>query len=631
MARAHPMWLYSDSKDETRINAAELSEKELLDEVRRLTHFSQEDSTPLISSHIPFDVDHPPTENLINLDYAQDLPNDTSERGDSSVPVGFHTEGNTSSEAEHDDPINPEAILIDLKSATDDISDTAASMNDDDADHAAFVDAAAEEAEALPSKRSSGGFADEDDLWDLDEDFIEPPPKKSKTGAAPSDLAAYEASAPATIPVAQMSTVSSLSKGKNIPSTDAAAAPPSGKPRAVISSLESFASHYASLEVDKAQLQKEVESSSSKLEGAIKIVAEARTEIDTLKEELKELKQRLKDEEAAKFTAEARALEKDELLRQSSLALLRAADIPVEALDKVPSNSPSNALSMTLASHQLVQDLLQKGKGAMARIHSMIFPKISQDKTLGQLIDAFAVNTREVIEVYPVPSFVDDSSSALPESDRLQRMRDRVTQMERDMRNTYALAAIVNKKNELAADTERYTLSELHKAAESLNFIALNKAEENKRIQERVHALTQLSSTDVVFWREQAKASTVAKFQDRVQQVHRFFDKVYKALRVIWKTMFPLNAVPPTLLTLMSEFSNARKIRDLVRAQVFAGATFTLSLVLARYPLANLLSIAKATGDLELLYPKVLLPANMIVDKLEHDSKTPEERETPHE
>jgi hypothetical protein len=59
---------------------------------------------------------------------------------------------------------------------------------------------------------------------------------------------------------------------------------------------------------------------------------------------------------------------------------------------------------MTLASHQLAQDLLQKGKGAMARIHSMIFPKISQDKTLGQLIDAFAVNTREVIEVFKCTS-----------------------------------------------------------------------------------------------------------------------------------------------------------------------------------------------------------------------------------
>ena len=62
MVRAHPMWLYSGPKDETRINIAELSEKELLDEVRRLTHFSQEDSIPLISSHPPFDADHPPME-----------------------------------------------------------------------------------------------------------------------------------------------------------------------------------------------------------------------------------------------------------------------------------------------------------------------------------------------------------------------------------------------------------------------------------------------------------------------------------------------------------------------------------------------------------------------------------------
>jgi hypothetical protein len=55
---------------------------------------------------------------------------------------------------------------------------------------------------------------------------------------------------------------------------------------------------------------------------------------------------------------------------------------------------------MTLGSHQLFQDLLQKGKGSMTRMHSMIFPKIDQNKTLGQLIDAFAINTREVLEVF---------------------------------------------------------------------------------------------------------------------------------------------------------------------------------------------------------------------------------------
>ncbi|KAK1697292.1 hypothetical protein QYE76_013989 [Lolium multiflorum] len=451
---------------------------------------------------------------------------------------------------------------------------------------------AAEETRAPPTKRSIGGFADEDDLLDIGSDLML------------SRQAASEASAPKAAPAAQASTASSLSKGKDAPA--AASAPPSDL-RGVISSLEAFASQFTSLEADKVRLQEEAKSSSSKLDGAIKKAAIARQEVDSLKDELSKLKERLKEEEA-------RAAEKDELLRQSALALLEAASIPATALDKVPSNSPANGVSMVLATHQLTRELLDKGKGALARMHSMIFPKIKQEKTLGQLIDAFAVDTKEVIEVFPVPSFVDDSSGVLPEGDRIQRMKDRITQMEKDLRSTYALAAIVNKKSEIAADVERYALTELHKATESLNFIALNRAEENKRIHERVNALTQLSSAEEIFWREHSKASADAQFQDRVQQVHHFFDKCYKAMRVVWKTMFPLNAVPPTLLALMYEFGNAKKIRDLVRAQVFAGARFTLALVLARYPSASLLSIANATGDLEALYPRVLLPANIIVD-----------------
>ncbi|KAK1618377.1 hypothetical protein QYE76_023894 [Lolium multiflorum] len=401
---------------------------------------------------------------------------------------------------------------------------------------------AAEETRAPPTKRSIGGFADEDDLLDIDDDFIEPPPKRVRPDAVSPTAAASEASAPKTAPTAQASTASSLSKGKDAPA--AAAAPPSDL-RGVISSLEAFASQFTSLEADKIRLQEEAKSSSSKLDGAIKKAAIARQEVDSLKEEMDKLKERLKEEEA-------RAAEKDELLRQSALALLEAASIPATALDKVPGNSPANGVSMVLATHQLSRELLDKGKGALARMHSMIFPKAKQEKTL--LIDAFAVDTKEVIEVFkrtsrtygallafqlmmgygfkadieemtkelpkekdgrlvfPVSSFVDDSSGVLPEGDRVQRMKDRITQMEKDLRSTYALAAIVNKKGEIAADVERYALTELHKATESLNC---------------------------------------------------------------------------------------------------------------------LLSIANATGDLEALYSKVLLPANIVVDRLEEDSRVPEERGTP--
>jgi hypothetical protein len=59
MSRAHQMWSYYGSKDVTRINAAELSEKEILDEVRRLTHFIQEDSIPLVTLQDPYELHHP--------------------------------------------------------------------------------------------------------------------------------------------------------------------------------------------------------------------------------------------------------------------------------------------------------------------------------------------------------------------------------------------------------------------------------------------------------------------------------------------------------------------------------------------------------------------------------------------
>jgi hypothetical protein len=40
-------------------------------------------------------------------------------------------------------------------------------VRDDDADRDAFIDAAVEETRASPMKRSTGGFADEDDLFDM--------------------------------------------------------------------------------------------------------------------------------------------------------------------------------------------------------------------------------------------------------------------------------------------------------------------------------------------------------------------------------------------------------------------------------------------------------------------------------
>jgi hypothetical protein len=157
--------------------------------------------------------------------------------------------------------------------------------------------------------------------------------------------------------------------------------------------------------------------------------------------------------------------------------------------------------------------------------------------------------------------------------------------------------------------------------------IALNLSEENQRVHERVSALTNLACFDEVFWRNQSKAAIVAKFQDRVQQVHRFFDKCYTGLKMIWKTMFPLNETSSTLLTLMSKFSNVKKIQSLIRSQFIAGAETAFALVLLRHPSTNLMAIANADGNVGHLFAKAKIPAAIAIERLEDSSKVGDEVE----
>ena len=59
----------------------------------------------------------------------------------------------------------------------------------------------------------------------------------------------------------------------------------------------------------------------------------------------------------------------------------------------------SDALSLATDANIQVLGLLQKTKGALSRLFSMIFPKIKQDKTLGEMADAFSIDPSEPIEV----------------------------------------------------------------------------------------------------------------------------------------------------------------------------------------------------------------------------------------
>lgn len=85
--------------------------------------------------------------------------------------------------------------------------------------------------------------------------------------------------------------------------------------------------------------------------------------------------------------------------------------------------------------------------------------------------------------------------------------------------------------------------------------------------------------------------------------------------------MFLLNEIHPTLLTLMSKFSNAKKVRKLVRCQLLAGVEMALAFKLSQHPSLDLEVIARSNGDIGNFIPFVKDPTAMIDARLKINSE----------
>jgi hypothetical protein len=77
-----------------------------------------------------------------------------------------------------------------------------------------------------------------------------------------------------------------------------------------------------------------------------------------------------------------------------------SADIPAYSVGKLPADSAADAIFLAIESGELVRVLLRKNKAVLSRFHAMIFLKAYQNKTLGQLSDAFSIDTEGIIEVF---------------------------------------------------------------------------------------------------------------------------------------------------------------------------------------------------------------------------------------
>src|SRR3954465_14475239 len=143
------------------------------------------------------------------------------------------------------------------------------------------------------------------------------------------------------------------------------------------------------------------------------------------------------------------------------------------------------------------------------------------------------------------------------------------------------------------------------------------RSEEERRVNARLKALNALSESHQVFWKDRSAVGLIARFQDRVGQVHVFFEKCRDRLLMILRPMFPLNPAPSSLTELMNHFKTPARVRDLVRQQLGSGAEVAFAFVQAEYPTLGLNRIASRNVDLRHWGALVKRPVLVVIRKLE--------------
>lgn len=194
--------------------------------------------------------------------------------------------------------------------------------------------------------------------------------------------------------------------------------------------VSDFANQFVKLEAENARLREELSAartSTEQVEAANKLAAEAWQRADDLEKELGEVKAKLEEEVKLKEEAQSMVEKREDRLRKSAESLLGkpvqifhrfllpsldvyvsslsfmfgsgAADAPVDRSSKLRVDSMADAISFAVDSSEQVQKLLVKTKATLSKLYALVFPKLSQEKTLEELTEAFFVDNDDPIEV----------------------------------------------------------------------------------------------------------------------------------------------------------------------------------------------------------------------------------------
>ncbi|KAK1649089.1 hypothetical protein QYE76_066894 [Lolium multiflorum] len=251
-----------------------------------------------------------------------------------------------------------------------------------------------------PAPKSSANlFAVEDDL-DLSDDDI-PLAKRAQFSSFRPESGKESNPSPAKRTPPSRTTVEKIPVSKVIPPGDVSI-PPAARDHpiyATVDDVADFAEQFTRLKSENAHLRKTIKTSADQVLEANRLATNAQNENTLLKDELKKLKQKVKDDQEVRRKATTAVDEKEGVLRESIAKLMSAADLNINRARKLREDSMSNALSLAAESNVQVLGLLQKTKGALSRLYSMIFPRMKQDKTLSEMAESFLIDPSEPVEV----------------------------------------------------------------------------------------------------------------------------------------------------------------------------------------------------------------------------------------
>ncbi|KAK1694394.1 hypothetical protein QYE76_011091 [Lolium multiflorum] len=326
MSRPHQLWLFIGKDDKSRVSSVDLSNEELRDEVRRLTRFSQKDDIVLISARPLYDFKHfpaeastvaqcyPPTpESGVELEDDDDDSEET-EDAQHALEDSDVQEDEAPEEGARIRAMRHRRISEDLMT----MAESSPNGQDDDVDETASPPPAA--------KSSTGFFAAEDDLDLSDDDDEVPLAKRAKLISERTESAKEPNPSTADPTPPSRTTVAKVPVSKINPSAGAPA-PPIARDHPIFATVDAvadFADQFTRLEPENAQLQKAIKVSADQVLEANKLTADAQNENTLLKDELKKLKKKMKDEQEARREAAIAADEKEGALRESITNLLNS-------------------------------------------------------------------------------------------------------------------------------------------------------------------------------------------------------------------------------------------------------------------------------------------------------------------